>query len=167
MGEQGGYQIRFDWGVPGAHAVGADADVLVWVDAIDPAVPPLERLPPTGAVVTTGLAGVAETAAWVLALQEARQAVTSVAVVAAGAARAGGMRFAAEDLLVAGALMDELDARGIGERSPEASVADAAYRALRRGLRGVLDTVVGRGVLAGGLRVHRPHRDLLEAAGAA
>jgi len=167
MGEQGGYRIRFDWGVAGAHAVGGDADVLVWVDAIDAAAPPIERLPCGGAVVATGLAGVGETAAWVLALQEARRVETSVAVVAAGAPRADGLRFAAEDLLVAGALMDELDTRGIAGRSPEAAVADGAYRSLRPGLRALLGRVVGGGALAGGLRVHRPHRDLLEDEGAA
>ena len=161
MGEQGSYQVRFDWGLSGALAVGGDADVLVWVDALDPTLPPLASFPPGGAVVATGLAGVAETAAWVLALQEARQVRTSVAIVAAGAARPDGLRFAEEDMLVAGAVMDELETRGIDAMSPEAAVADAAYRMLRAGLRSMLGAVVGAGTLAGGLRVHRAHRDLL------
>ena len=33
MTEQQRYQVRFDLGVAGAEAIGADADVLVWVDA--------------------------------------------------------------------------------------------------------------------------------------
>jgi 2-phosphosulfolactate phosphatase len=162
MGEQGSYQIRFDWGLSGALAVGGDADVLIWVDALDPEPPPLAALPQGGAVVATGLAGVEETAAWVLALQEARRTRTSVAVVAAGGTRADGLRFAAEDMLVAGALMDELETRGIDAMSPEAAVADAAYRTLRGGMRSMFRSVVGAGVLAGGMRVVRAHQDLME-----
>lgn len=162
MGEQSRYQVRFDWGVPGAAAVGGDADVLVWVDALEAVAPPLGMLPEQCAVVATGLPGVGETAAWILALQEARQVRTSVAIVAAGAPRDHGLRFAAEDLLAAGALLDELETRGIDAMSPEAAVADAAYRTLRVGVRSMLGNVVGAGALAGGLRIHRPHRDLLD-----
>ncbi|MGT2424688.1 2-phosphosulfolactate phosphatase [Amnibacterium kyonggiense] len=162
MGEQSRYQVRFDWGLPGAAAVGGDADVLVWVDAVEPVVPPMHALPSQCAVVATGLIGVGETAAWILALQEARRTSTSIAIVAAGGARADGLRFAAEDLLAAGALTDELGIRGIAALSPEAAVADAAYRALRGGVRSLLGEVVGAGALAGGLRVHRAHRDLLD-----
>jgi 2-phosphosulfolactate phosphatase len=162
MGEQGRYQVRFDWGVIGAHAIGADADVLIWVDALDHVAPPVADLPTGCAVVTTGLVGAGETAAWVLALQEARLARTSVAIVAAGAPRGDGLRFSAEDLLTAGAVTDELEARGIDAMSPEAAVADAAYRTLRPGVRSMLGSVVGAGVPAGGFRVHRAHQDLLE-----
>jgi hypothetical protein len=164
MGEQSRYQVRFDWGVPGATAVAGDVDVLVWVDALAPGEPPVHALPVDCAVVATGLAGVGETAAWILALQEARQARTSVAIVAAGAVRDDGLRFAAEDMLAAGALMDELEMRGIDAMSPEAAVADAAYRTLRAGVRSMFDSVVGTGALAGGLRIHRPHRDLIAGA---
>ena len=164
MGEQSRYQVRFDWGVSGASAVAGDADVLVWVDALDPLDPPVHALPADCAVVATGLPGVGETAAWILALQEARQARTSVAVVAAGAVRHDGLRFAAEDMLAAGALVDELEMRGIDAMSPEAAVADAAYRTLRVGVRSMLGNVVGAGAPAGGFRVHRAHRDLLAGA---
>ncbi|GAA2754592.1 hypothetical protein [Amnibacterium kyonggiense] len=162
MGEQSRYQVRFDWGVPGAAAVGADADVLVWVDAVEPVAPPMQHLPGRCAVVATGLPGVGETAAWILALQEVRRTSATIAIVAAGGARPDGLRFAAEDLLAAGALTDELGIRGIGAMSPEAAVADAAYRHLRGGVRSLLGDVVGAGSLAGGFRVHRPHRDLLD-----
>ena len=164
MGEQSRYQVRFDWGVSGASAVAADADVLVWVDALEPLAPPVHALPADCAVIATGLAGVGETAAWILALQEARQTRTSVAIVAAGAARHDGLRFAAEDMLAAGALMDELETRGIDAMNPEAAVADAAYRSLKAGVRSMFDSVVGAGRLAGGLRIHRPHRDLMDGA---
>ena len=36
MSEQARYEVRFDWGASGAEAVGGDADVIVWVDAIRP-----------------------------------------------------------------------------------------------------------------------------------
>jgi hypothetical protein len=164
MGEQGRYRVRFDWGLIGAIAVAGDADVLVWVDAVDPEPPPLEALPGGCAVVTTGLDGAAECAAWILALEEALGTSAVVAVIAAGTARAQGLRFSAEDLLAAGAVLDELAARGIAAMSPEAAVADAAYRSLRPRVRTMLGDVVEAGASAGGLRVHRPHPGILEAA---
>lgn len=156
MVDQERYQVRFDWGLPGVDAVCGGADVVVWIDAVDPAPVPVEEMPTGCAVVSTGLIGAAETAAWILALQEARQARTTVAVVAAGAPRGDGLRFAVEDLLVAGALMDEMEARGIDAMSPEAAAADGAYRVLRPGVRSLLRSVVGAGEEAGGLVVHRP-----------
>jgi hypothetical protein len=164
MGEQSRYRVRFDWGLIGALAIAGDADVLVWVDALDPEPPPLDALPAGCAVVSTGLDGAAESAAWVLALQEAIGVQPDVAVVAAGGDRAGSPRFSAEDLLAAGAVMDELAARGIDVQSPEATVADAAYRFLRPRVRTMLPRVVAAGRPAGGLRVHRPHPGVLEAA---
>ncbi|HET6824847.1 MAG TPA: hypothetical protein VFH64_02885, partial [Amnibacterium sp.] len=83
MGEQHRYQVRFDWGVGGAAAVAADADVLVWVDAIEARPAPLDALPAGPAVVETGLAGAVATGQWILDLQEARQRRTTVALVAA------------------------------------------------------------------------------------
>lgn len=125
------YQLRFDWGVAGAHAVAADADVLVWVDALDPVPAPLDLLPERPAVVEAALPDAVAVATWILALQEQRQRRTVVALVAAGAARADGLRFAVEDLLTAGAVVDALESRGIDAFSPEAAAADAAYRTLR------------------------------------
>lgn len=155
--EQQRYQVRFDWGVPGARAVAADADVIVWVDAAGPVPVPLAELPGGCAVVATGLAGAADAASWVLALQEHRQRRTSVAVVAAGAPRDGGLRFAVEDLLAAGALVDALEARGIDAMSPEAAAADAAYRVLASAVRSLLRSVVEPGQEADGLQVLRDH----------
>lgn len=130
-GEQQRYQVRFDWGVPGAHAVAADADVLVWIDALDRRPAPLELLPGHPAVVESALPDADAVAMWILELQELRARRTVVALVAAGAMRGDGLRFAVEDLLTAGALVDALEQRGIDAFSPEAAAADAAYRTLQ------------------------------------
>ena len=165
MTEQQRYQVRFDWSVAGAHAVGDDADVIVWLDVLDPVPAPLADLPARCAVVETGLAGAAETAGWILALQEARQRRTVVALIGAGAPRGGGLRFAAEDLLAAGAVVDALESRGIDASSPEAAVADAAFRMLRPAVRSLTAAVVGAGGApsdgtAGGFVVRRNHPDV-------
>lgn len=130
-GEQQRYQLRFDWGVAGAQAVAADADVLVWIDALDPVPAPLDLMPERPAVVETGLPDAVAVAEWILAFQEQRARRTVVALVAAGARRSAGLRFAVEDLLTAGAVVDALETRGIDAFSPEAAAADAAYRTLR------------------------------------
>ncbi|MGI9821866.1 2-phosphosulfolactate phosphatase [Agromyces sp. Marseille-Q5079] len=78
----------------------------------------------------------------VLALQEARGERLLVAVVAAGeragadesadaAASGGGIRFAIEDQLTAGAVIDALVRLGIDHTSPEAAVACAAFEGLQ------------------------------------
>lgn len=69
----------------------------------------------------------------ILALQEARGQRTIVAIVAAGepAETDGGTRFAVEDQLTAGAVVDALVALGIDHTSPEAAVACAAFEGLR------------------------------------
>jgi len=130
--EQERYQVRFDWGPEGALAVGADADVIVWVDALAPADPPLDDLPAPAAVIAVGLPDAAAAARWVLALQERLGSRIRIAIVAAGARReGGGRRTAVEDLLAAGAVIDALAALGLDATSPEAAAAEAAYRALR------------------------------------
>ena len=158
MGEQQRYQVRLDWGVEGAAAVAGDADVLVWLDALDPVPAPLTALPGGCAVVETGLAGATATAEWILALQERRQRRTVVALIAAGSPRASGVRFAAEDLLAAGAVADALESRGIDAMSPEVAVADAAYRTLAPAAGSLLRAVVAPGPPnAVGPVVRRPH----------
>jgi 2-phosphosulfolactate phosphatase len=75
----------------------------------------------------------------ILALQEERGERVVVAIVAAGertragadAARDGELRFAIEDQLVAGAVVDALVGVGIDHTSPEAAVASAAFEGLR------------------------------------
>ncbi|MFF2494354.1 2-phosphosulfolactate phosphatase [Agromyces sp. NPDC058064] len=78
-----------------------------------------------------------------LALQAERGERLVIAVVAAGehepdgsdgsdGSAGGAVRFAVEDLLVAGAVVDALVARGIDHTSPEAAVACAAFEGLAR-----------------------------------
>ncbi len=121
---QSDYQVRFDWGVAGAAAVGQDAGAVVWVDQLG------EEAGPDGSV-----AGVLERARelgdWALAQQELAGGRFRIAIVAAGAPRAdGSTRFAVEDLLAAGAIIEAIAERGIDHQSPEAAAAAAAYRGL-------------------------------------
>jgi 2-phosphosulfolactate phosphatase len=78
-------------------------------------------------------------AEWVLARQTETGARFSVAVVAVGEQRPGGSaRWATEDLLVAGAVVDALTNLGIDHCSPEAASASAAFVGLKRALRHLL-----------------------------
>ena len=145
MGEQARYQVRFDWGVAGAHAVAADADVVVWVDAMrEPgAALELAALPPAPAVVEAAIPDAAAAARWVLDRQEAVRRRFGIAVIAAGATRPDGTtRFAVEDLLAAGAVIDQLAALGLDATSPEAAAAEAAYRGLQRAVGHLLTACV-------------------------
>jgi len=70
---------------------------------------------------------------WILQHQLRIGARLKVAVVAAGEVREDeSLRFAVEDLLVAGAVVDALAAVGIDDSSPEAAAACAAWLGLRR-----------------------------------
>jgi len=122
---QAKYQVRFDWASAGASAVAADADVVVWVDA-------LADEPGAGAVVAAGLTDAPAVARWILDEQVRLGRRAMVALVAAGGTTAeGGTRFAVEDLLAAGALVDALATLGIDYSSPEAAAACAAFTGLR------------------------------------
>lgn len=126
---QSSYQVRFDWGAVGAAAVGADADVVAWVDEIG-----AEPVPPRARYTT--LADATEFAQWCLARQQERGGRFRIAVVAAGATQPDGtLRFAVEDLLGAGAVIDAIAEVGIDHQSPEAAVAAAAYTGLRHAVR--------------------------------
>jgi 2-phosphosulfolactate phosphatase len=122
---QTSYQVRFDWGAPGAAAVGVDADVVAWVDELG------SEPVPDGARVAA-MAGAEEFARWCLARQEELGGRFRIAVVAAGATQPdGSLRFAVEDVLGAGAVIDALAELGIDHQSPEAAAAAAAYTGLR------------------------------------
>lgn len=130
------YQVRFEWGVRGAAAVAVDADVVAWVDELgaEPA--------PEGARVTT-LAEAEGFARWCLARQEELGGRFRIAVVAAGATQVdGSLRFAVEDLLGAGAVIDAIAEVGIDHQSPEAAAAAAAYTGLRRATRHLVNASV-------------------------
>ncbi|WP_052460284.1 2-phosphosulfolactate phosphatase [Microbacterium gorillae] len=78
----------------------------------------------------------------VLALQSENGEPVSVAVIAGGELTSrdpdADLRFAIEDQLGVGAIVDALADRGIDDASPEATVAAAAFRAVRPALRHLL-----------------------------
>jgi 2-phosphosulfolactate phosphatase len=123
------YQVRFDWGIPGSRAIGETADVIVWVDALQ--VSPREQQKPDGLVVAGSLRDRRAVADWVLTQQGDKGDRFTVAVVAAGEPREdGSLRFALEDLLAAGAVIEALADVGIDYCAPEAAAASAAYTGL-------------------------------------
>ena len=125
MSAQDSYQVRFDWGAAGAASVSQDADAVVWVSQL------LETPGPKG-TVPGALERAGELGAWALARQHELGGRFRIAVVAAGAARDdGSLRFAVEDLLAAGAIIDAIAEVGIDHQSPEAAAAASAYRGLR------------------------------------
>ncbi|MEH3088968.1 MAG: 2-phosphosulfolactate phosphatase [Microbacterium arborescens] len=87
-------------------------------------------------------------AAAVLAEQQRRGGRTSIAVIAAGELAGpegdGELRFAVEDLLGAGAVVDALSRLGIDHTAPEAAAACEAYRGLGGAVRHLL-TASGSG----------------------
>jgi hypothetical protein len=134
--------VRFDWGVTGAASVGIDADVVAWVDELG------SEPVPDGARVAT-MAGAEEFARWCLARQEELGGRFRIAVVAAGATQDdGSLRFAVEDLLGAGAVIDALAELGIDHQSPEAAAAAAAYTGLRRATTHLINASVSARELA-------------------
>src|SRR4051794_40593983 len=108
--------------------VGEDADVVVWVDVLGP--PVNAAWPPHADVVAADLQTAPAAAAWVAARQQQLGCRLTIAVVAAGHPDLDG-GYAVEDHLGAGAFIAALGDRGIDATSPDAAVADAAYRGLR------------------------------------
>lgn len=169
--DQSSYQVRFEWGVDGLARL-APADVVVVVDvlrfsstviraveggetvAMDAAARAVSRngvavaAAADGVVLLGGLRNATAVARAVMAIQEERAARTSIAVVACGeltSAEPGApLRFAVEDLLGAGAVIDALAGLGIDHSSPEAAVAGEGFRALRGAARHLL-TASGSG----------------------
>ncbi len=122
------FQVRFDWGTGGVAAIGDGAHVLVWCDALPTGtgVPEFD-----GAVLIGSHGNAAQTAEWILGLQQRLGDRAVVAVVAAGTDDG---RFAVEDFLAAGAVIDALATIGIDFNSPEAASACAAYEGLRNAM---------------------------------
>lgn len=162
--DQSTYQVRHEWGAEGVRRL-EPADVVVVVDVlrfsstmadVTGSVPPIAladaRLwSSNGAdaaaaaqregttVLLGGIRNAAAVARAVLAVQERRAGRTSVAVIAAGErAPHGTLRFAVEDQLGAGAVIDALTSVGIDHCSPEAAAAGESFRALRPALRHLL-----------------------------
>ncbi|MBX3092102.1 MAG: 2-phosphosulfolactate phosphatase [Cryobacterium sp.] len=136
--DQSQYQVRFDWGLGGAAAMAPDADVVVVVDVLNASGSLLDGYdwPLTCAVVAGSLRNRAAIAEWVLARQAERGTRISVAILAAGDVRAdGSIRFAVEDELGAGAIIDALATLGIDYCSPEAAAACASFTGLTSAIR--------------------------------
>ncbi|HSP53832.1 MAG TPA: 2-phosphosulfolactate phosphatase [Cryobacterium sp.] len=132
------YQVRFDVGLAGFQALAAAADVVILADALPS--PRSEPVLPTALqghqAIAANLGNSEGVAEWVLARQTEKGDRFSVAVIAVGERRPdGAARFAVEDYLAAGAVIDALAARGIDHCSPEAAAAAAAFAGLKRAVR--------------------------------
>ena len=173
--DQSTYQVRLEWGVAGlARLAPADIVVVVDVlrfsttviDAVErgdesPLDAGAHAVSINGAAVAeaaarggalvllAALRNASAVAAAVLAEQQGRGSRTSVAVIAAGELTgrdaAAAVRFAVEDQLGAGAIVDALGALGIDHTSPDAAVASESFRALRRAVKHLL-TASGSGL---------------------
>jgi 2-phosphosulfolactate phosphatase len=87
-------------------------------------------------------------ARWILDYQQRIGRRAMVAIVAAGETRTDEtVRFAVEDLLTAGAVIDALGKVGVDACSPEAAAACAAYTGLERGIRHMFTASVSGGEL--------------------
>jgi hypothetical protein len=125
--------VRFDWGADGAAAIGADADVIVWVHVVPRAFEP-SLLPGNADVVGADFASAPAVADWIVERQRTLARRLTIAVIAAGAKRESAYRFAVEDLLASGSVIRSLGERGLDATSPEAAAAEAAFAGLSRGL---------------------------------
>lgn len=143
------YQVRFDWGVEGAAAISPGAHILVWADALaTEGAPDPATLPVDCAVIVGSVGNRAAVAQWVLDRQAALGDRAIVAVVAAGTDDG---RFAVEDFLAAGAVIDAISDVGIDFTSPEAAAAIGAYAGLRNATAHVLTaSVTGKQLAAAG-----------------
>jgi len=84
-------------------------------------------------VIAAGLRNRSAVAAWILRYQEQHGDRVRVAIIASGEVREDdSVRFAVEDQLAAGAIVDALAEVGIDYSSPEAAAACAAFTGLRR-----------------------------------
>lgn len=140
------YQIRFDWGLDGAAAIAPGAHIVVWVDALPSSALDPNDIPHDGSLILGSVGARDEIAAWILAKQIELGDRAYVAVVAAGGPDG---RFAVEDLLAAGAVIDAIAEVGIDYISPEAAAAVGAYTGLRNATAHVLSaSVTGQELIA-------------------
>lgn len=172
--DQRRYQVRLEWGTAGlARLAPSDVvvvvDVLRFSTTVTDAVARGETVPldesadavsvngaavataaaASGAVVLLGcLRNARAVAGAVMAEQRRRGDRTSIAVIAAGELTGrepdAALRFAVEDQLGTGAVIDALGALGIDHTSPEAAAACEAFRGLRGAVRHLL-TASGSG----------------------
>lgn len=140
--------MRLEWG-PAGHDRLAPAEVTVIIDVLADTDSASDRIAEAAAaagslVLRGGLRNASAIADAAVAEQHRRAERTSIAVIACGGVDADGTRFAVEDLLGAGAVIDALAVRGIDHTSPEAAVACEAFRGLRPAVRHLL-TASGTG----------------------
>lgn len=140
------YQVRFEWGAEGARAVSDGAHAVVWVDELgEELVPELDV-----EVVAGALRSADAVARWSLERQAELGGRFVIAIVAAGTRQDdGSLRFAVEDLLAAGAVIDAIAAVGIDHQSPEAAAAASAYAGLRNATRHLVTASVSARELGG------------------
>jgi 2-phosphosulfolactate phosphatase len=87
----------------------------------------------SGTVIAGSLRNATAVAQWILAHQDETGNRLAIAIIAAGEQREdGSTRFAVEDLLGAGAIIDALAAVGLDACSPEAAAAAASFAGLKR-----------------------------------
>ena len=131
------YQVRFDVGLAGFQALAAGADVVILADALpSPGHPPDPTFLHDQPVIAANLGNRTSVAEWVLSRQTEKGDRFSVAVIMVGERRSDGAgRFAVEDFLAAGAVIDALAARGIDHCSPEAAAAAAGFAGLKQAVR--------------------------------
>ena len=158
---QSSYQVRFDWGAEGARAVSEGVHAIVWVDELGD-----EQVPAVDVEVVAGSLRSADALArWSLERQAELGGRFVVAVVAAGARQPdGSLRFAVEDLLAAGAVIDAIADLGIDHQSPEAAAAAAAYSGLRNATRHLVTASVSAREL-GGVRLDLTPVDAIQRLG--
>lgn len=151
LAAQSTYQVRFDWGVDGGKRIAVGADVVVIVDVLG-GLPRADRQPEAGehaqtpsrqpdallavlpqhtAVLSAGFTTASAAARWIAERQHVLGRRTMVAIVAANGTAAGGIPFAVENQLAAGAVVDALATLGIDFCSPEAAASCAAFTGLR------------------------------------
>ena len=143
---QSNYQVRFEWGAVGAHAVAEGAHAIVWVDELGAETAPSLDVE----VVSGGLRNADAVARWSLERQAQLGGRFVVSVVAAGVLQHdGSLRFAVEDLLGAGAVIDAIGELGIDHQSPEAAAAASAFSGLRNATRHLVSASVSARELGG------------------
>lgn len=193
--DQSRYQVRLEWGAEGLRRL-AVSDVVVIVDVLrfsttatdtvargEPV--PLDHaladsingarvtaaIGASGPLVLLGcLRNASAVAQAVLDEQRRRASRTSIAVIAAGERvphEPLSLRFAVEDQLGAGAVVDALGLLGIDHTSPEAAAAGEAFRSLRGALRHlVAASGSGQELIERGLRdevLRAAHLDAVDA----
>ena len=187
--DQSTYQVRLEWGVDGLARL-APAEIVVVVDVLRFSTTVIDAVQrgeryrldaaahavsingaavaaaaaDAGALVLLGaLTNASAVAAAALTEQQRRGARTSIAVIAAGELGSvdARLRFAVEDQLGAGAVVDALGVLGIDHTSPDAAVAAESFRALRRAAKHLL-TASGSGLEL----IERGRRDEVLAAAA-